>query len=165
MQNRVRITAWSIPLSPEGASLGELGLPPGGLTENGLAIAAHHDGLRVAEHRSSVRHSNGRTLQGTQIIQDEVQIEAWSNLIRGTRSYMLKQPWHFTSYDFKASRDMIRFPERTKETKSSELSWIRESGTTMKKELGDCTRRLSLCFLFSSSAGGFSRSMSFGRTW
>lgn len=34
----------------------------------------------------------------------------------------------------------------------------------MKKELGDCTKRLSLCFLFSSSAGGLSRSISFGRT-
>ena len=35
----------------------------------------------------------------------------------------------------------------------------------MKKELGDWTRRLSLCFLFSSSAGGFSKSISFWRTW
>lgn len=35
----------------------------------------------------------------------------------------------------------------------------------MKKELGDCTNRLSLCFLFSSSAGGFSKSISFWRTW
>ncbi|MFS8030836.1 hypothetical protein Hanom_Chr17g01538791 [Helianthus anomalus] len=34
----------------------------------------------------------------------------------------------------------------------------------MKKEFGDCTRRLSLCFLFSNSAGGFSRSTSFGKT-
>ncbi|KAK3412919.1 hypothetical protein EUGRSUZ_I01578 [Eucalyptus grandis] len=35
----------------------------------------------------------------------------------------------------------------------------------MKKELGDCTRRLSLCFLFSSSAGGFSKSISFWSTY
>lgn len=32
--------------------------------------------------------------------------------------------------------------------------------TSMKKLLGDCTSLLSLCFLFSSSAGGFSRSIS-----
>ena len=36
---------------------------------------------------------------------------------------------------------------------------------TMKKEFGDCTRRLSLCFLFSNSAGGFSKSISFCRTY
>lgn len=35
----------------------------------------------------------------------------------------------------------------------------------MKNELGDWTRRLSLCFLFSSSAGGFSKSISFWRTY
>ncbi|RRT81115.1 hypothetical protein B296_00014314 [Ensete ventricosum] len=115
--------ACSIPLPPEGASLGELGLTPGGLAENGLAIAAHHDGLRVAEHCRSATQSHGRTLQSTQIVQDEVPIEDLGNLIRGTGTYMLKQPWHFTSYDFKANRNTIRFPERTKETKSPELSW------------------------------------------
>lgn len=36
--------------------------------------------------------------------------------------------------------------------------------TSMKYELGDATRRLSLCFLFSSSAGGWSRSMSHDST-
>ena len=36
--------------------------------------------------------------------------------------------------------------------------------TSMKKEFGDWTRRLSLCFLFSNSAGGFSKSISFWRT-
>uniref|UniRef100_A0A2P2JV15 40S ribosomal protein S27 n=1 Tax=Rhizophora mucronata TaxID=61149 RepID=A0A2P2JV15_RHIMU len=36
--------------------------------------------------------------------------------------------------------------------------------TSMKKELGDWTRRFSLCFLFSVSAGGFNTSMSFWRT-
>ncbi|RWW67490.1 hypothetical protein BHE74_00025070 [Ensete ventricosum] len=70
------IRACSIPLPPEGASLGELGLTPGGLAENGLAIAAHHDGLRVAEHCRSATQSHGRTLQSTQIVQDEVPIEA-----------------------------------------------------------------------------------------
>jgi len=35
----------------------------------------------------------------------------------------------------------------------------------MKKEFGDWTRRLSLCFLFSISAGGFSKSISFWRTY
>jgi hypothetical protein len=35
---------------------------------------------------------------------------------------------------------------------------------TMKKELGDCTRRFSLCFLLSSSTGGCSRSISFEST-
>ena len=34
----------------------------------------------------------------------------------------------------------------------------------MKKELGDWTRRFFLCLSFSSSAGGFSRSMSFWST-
>ena len=34
----------------------------------------------------------------------------------------------------------------------------------MKKELGDQTRRFFLCLSFSSSAGGFSRSMSFWST-
>lgn len=36
--------------------------------------------------------------------------------------------------------------------------------TSMKNELGDCTSRLSLCFCFSSSTGGCSRSMSLART-
>lgn len=36
--------------------------------------------------------------------------------------------------------------------------------TSMKNELGDCTRRLSLCFCCSSALGGFSRSMSLCRT-
>jgi hypothetical protein len=35
---------------------------------------------------------------------------------------------------------------------------------TMKKELGDWTRRFFLCLSFSSSAGGLSRSMSFWST-
>lgn len=35
----------------------------------------------------------------------------------------------------------------------------------MKKELGDCTRRLSLCFLISNSADGCSKSTSFWRTY
>ena len=40
-----------------------------------------------------------------------------------------------------------------------------EIGTrTMKKELGDWTRRFFLCLSFSSSAGGLSRSMSFWST-
>ena len=30
--------------------------------------------------------------------------------------------------------------------------------TSMKKELGDCTKRLSLCFRFSSEADGWRRS-------
>ena len=34
----------------------------------------------------------------------------------------------------------------------------------MKKELGDWTRRFFLCLSFSSSAGGFRRSMSFWST-
>lgn len=37
--------------------------------------------------------------------------------------------------------------------------------TSMKKELGDWTRRFNLCFFFSSSAGGCSKSMSLERTW
>ena len=36
--------------------------------------------------------------------------------------------------------------------------------TSMKKELGEATRRWSLCFRFSSSAGGLSRSMSHAST-
>ena len=36
--------------------------------------------------------------------------------------------------------------------------------TSMKKLFGDWTRRLVLCFCFSSSAGGWSRSMSLERT-
>lgn len=36
--------------------------------------------------------------------------------------------------------------------------------TSMKKELGVCTSLLSLCFLFSSSAGGWSKSISFWST-
>jgi len=36
--------------------------------------------------------------------------------------------------------------------------------TSMKKELGDWTRRFFLCLSFSSSAGGLSRSMSFWST-
>lgn len=36
--------------------------------------------------------------------------------------------------------------------------------TSMKKELGDCTRRFSLCFRFSSSAGGCKRSISLEST-
>lgn len=36
--------------------------------------------------------------------------------------------------------------------------------TSMKKLLGDCTRRLSLCLRFSSSAGGLSKSISLCRT-
>eukprot|EP00192_Tetraselmis_astigmatica_P023553 CAMPEP_0117666448 /NCGR_PEP_ID=MMETSP0804-20121206/10382_1 /TAXON_ID=1074897 /ORGANISM="Tetraselmis astigmatica, Strain CCMP880" /LENGTH=60 /DNA_ID=CAMNT_0005473995 /DNA_START=445 /DNA_END=623 /DNA_ORIENTATION=+ len=34
----------------------------------------------------------------------------------------------------------------------------------MKKELGDCTKRLSLCFDFSNSTGGCSKSMSLDKT-
>lgn len=34
----------------------------------------------------------------------------------------------------------------------------------MKKELGDCTSLFNLCFLFSSSAGGCSKSISFEST-
>lgn len=36
--------------------------------------------------------------------------------------------------------------------------------TSMKYELGDCTKRLSLCLRFSSSGEGLSRSISHART-
>jgi len=37
--------------------------------------------------------------------------------------------------------------------------------TSMKKLFGDCTSLFSLCFRFSNSAGGFSRSKSAASTW
>lgn len=69
---------------------------------------------------------------------------------------MLKQPWHFTS-----CTDLNPNLIQTNLLISENENFKKYNIITMKKELGDCTRRLSLCFLFSSSAGGLSKSMSF----
>jgi hypothetical protein len=58
--------------------------------------------------------------------------------------------------------------ERPTKRRTRNSSFPRHSGKgrvrTMKKELGDWTRRFFLCLSFSSSAGGLSRSMSFWST-
>lgn len=91
---------------------------------------------------------------------------------------MLKQPWHLTSFTTgKISNKKIKLSENYKDPKGVFLKFffihsllLQNQGEmlnshTMKKEFGDCTSRLSLCFLFSSSAGGFNRSISFWRTY
>jgi len=60
--------------------------------------------------------------------------------------------------------------ETRKKANEKGLAFTRDGGKTeigtptMKKELGDWTRRFFLCLSFSSSAGGLSRSMSFWST-
>jgi hypothetical protein len=85
---------------------------------------------------------------------------------RGT--YMLKQPWHFTSCRMNITKskfiNQIHVLRRSINKENVNHHHYFRRTSTMKKELGDCTRRLSLCFFFSSSAGGWRRSISFEST-
>lgn len=74
---------------------------------------------------------------------------------------MLKHPWHFTScakwnQSDKHNPHTKLFPK--------DFTHRNSNINTMKNELGDCTSLLSLCFLFSRSAGGWSKSISFWST-
>ncbi len=67
----------------------------------------------------------------------------------------------------------LRRRRKTKWRRNTQSCWKTETQAktseiylklTMKKELGDCTRRFSLCFLLSNSTGGCSKSISFEST-
>jgi hypothetical protein len=89
-------------------------------------------------------------------------------------THMLKHPWHLTSWwgneGGRGHQHAVAGPKGAPaagcrapapaQDDVPPLSALLASPLTMKKELGDCTKRLSLCFCFSSSAGGLSRSIS-----
>lgn len=92
-----------------------------------------------------------------------------NNMIRLYRTIIYKQKFENSHVEASLALNVLKTHKECKNQihhiEFNDLGEKRDkTNSTMKKELGDCTSRLSLCFLFSSSAGGLSRSMSFWRT-
>lgn len=96
----------SVSLSSERATFGEPGTSSSRLAQHRLAVTAHHNCLRVTEHGGSAKmiflslyfHSNLNHIQRIYIKSSQSQRE---NIKKSSITYMLKHPWHLTSWHIK----------------------------------------------------------------
>lgn len=138
-------------LGPEGAAVRDGGLAAGGVAQHGGAAGAHDRGLGMGEDRGAAVAGCGNTSAQTSSGRKALQ----------SRRQRIQTRRQLPFPDSTAQHGDARQPNaRSRKARSGQSHMEKQPGqrTSMKKELGDCTRRLSLCLRFSAAGSGWRRS-------